>query len=99
MASGSADTTVRVWKTSQINDITTTAPLNLQEELLAFDSGSGWIRSTTGALLLWVPPFLRLGVYLPHNTLVISANGTTKLDFSRFVHGTEWVKCYSGINP
>ncbi|KAJ7480979.1 hypothetical protein FB451DRAFT_1238941 [Mycena latifolia] len=46
--------------------------------------------------MFWVPPWIRDGLYHPRNALVICRQGTTKLDFSRFVHGTEWPKC---INP
>jgi hypothetical protein len=52
----------------------------------------GWVLNSAGHLLFWVPPWLRDGLYLPQNTLVI-APGTTKLDLSKFVHGTEWQKC------
>ncbi|KAJ7660674.1 hypothetical protein DFH06DRAFT_1089189 [Mycena polygramma] len=65
-----------------------------KEDLLIFDFESGWIKNTAGALMFWVPPWLREGLYLPHNTLVICADGTTKLDLSHFVHGTEWTKCF-----
>ncbi|KAJ7643490.1 hypothetical protein DFH06DRAFT_1051725 [Mycena polygramma] len=43
--------------------------------------------------MLWIPPWLREGLYLPHNSLVIAADGATRLDLSHFVHGTEWTKC------
>ncbi|KAJ7660679.1 hypothetical protein DFH06DRAFT_1400029, partial [Mycena polygramma] len=65
-----------------------------KRDLLIFDFESGWIKSTSGELMFWVPPWLREGLYLPHNPLVICAKGTTKLDLSRFVHGTEWTKCF-----
>ncbi|KAJ7653615.1 hypothetical protein DFH06DRAFT_1204243 [Mycena polygramma] len=77
--------TVRVW------DAQTVAA---KKELLSFDFHSGWVKNAAGALMFWVPPWLREGLYLPHNTLVISAKGTTKFDLSRFVHGTEWTKCF-----
>ncbi|KAJ7653603.1 hypothetical protein DFH06DRAFT_1204133, partial [Mycena polygramma] len=67
---------------------------SLKEDLLIFDFESGWTKNAAGGLVFWVPPWLREGLYLPHNTLVISAKGTTKLDLSRFVHGTEWTKCF-----
>ncbi|KAJ7613615.1 hypothetical protein DFH06DRAFT_1063805 [Mycena polygramma] len=63
------------------------------EHELVFDTDSGWIKDTAGALTLWIPPWLREGLYLPHNVLVIAARGTTKLNLSRFVHGTEWTEC------
>ncbi|KAJ7660693.1 hypothetical protein DFH06DRAFT_1193167 [Mycena polygramma] len=65
-----------------------------KEDLLTFDFESGWTKNAAGGLVFWVPPWLREGLYLPHNTLVISVKGTTKLDLSRFVHGTEWTKCF-----
>jgi hypothetical protein len=43
--------------------------------------------------MFWVPPWRRNGLYIPRNTLVICPDGTTKLDLSRFVHGTEWTNC------
>ncbi|KAJ7642572.1 hypothetical protein DFH06DRAFT_1213905 [Mycena polygramma] len=60
---------------------------------LVLDTDSGWIRTTTGLLMLWIPPWLREGLNLPHNTLVITKDGTTRLDLSHFVHGTEWATC------
>ncbi|KAJ6526390.1 hypothetical protein B0H19DRAFT_1275748 [Mycena capillaripes] len=53
----------------------------------------GWVVNSAGQLMFWVPPWLRDGLYFPRNTLVICPEGTTKLEFSRFVHGTEWQKC------
>ncbi|KAJ7610042.1 hypothetical protein DFH06DRAFT_1246578 [Mycena polygramma] len=98
IVSGSTDRTVRVWKVDPIKQISTSAPKNSpcdnSRELFLFDRNSGWIQNREGAFLLWIPPWLREGLYLPHNTLVISATGTTKLDLSRFVHGTEWTKCF-----
>jgi hypothetical protein len=47
--------------------------------------------------ILWVPPWLRDGLYLPWNSLVIHYRGTTKLDLSQFVHGTDWIKCREAI--
>ncbi|KAJ7664611.1 hypothetical protein DFH06DRAFT_985856 [Mycena polygramma] len=100
IASGSSDKTVRVCKVgprrSQHNAFTRidAAPENSWEELYTFNPESGWVRNTEGGLILWVPPWLREGFYLPHNTVVLSPKGTTKVDYSCFVHGTEWVKCF-----
>ncbi|KAF7363053.1 WD40 repeat-like protein [Mycena venus] len=62
-----------------------------------FEDGSsfldGWILNAQSQLIIWIPPWLRDGLYLPQNSLVISASGTTKLDFSQFVHGTSWEDC------
>jgi hypothetical protein len=53
-----------------------------------------WVLNTAGERLFWLPPWRRNGLYIPRNLLVICAQGTTKLDLSRFVHGTEWHKCF-----
>ncbi|KAJ7144098.1 WD40-repeat-containing domain protein [Mycena epipterygia] len=58
-----------------------------------FDLNTGWVTNQKGQLMFWVPPWLREGLYLPYNTVVIRARGTTKLDLTCFVHGTEWQKC------
>ncbi|KAJ7721985.1 hypothetical protein B0H16DRAFT_1601327 [Mycena metata] len=55
-----------------------------------------WVLNTAGERMFWLPPSRRNGLYLPRNTLVICAQGTTKLDLRRFVHGTEWHKCFHG---
>ncbi|KAJ7107902.1 hypothetical protein C8R44DRAFT_714576 [Mycena epipterygia] len=55
--------------------------------------GDGWVLNSAGDLMFWVPPWLREGLYFPRSSIVICAEGTTKLDLSRFVHGTEWQKC------
>ncbi|THH07431.1 hypothetical protein EW146_g9321, partial [Bondarzewia mesenterica] len=54
----------------------------------------GWIVGPRDELLFWVPPDLRLGLFWPGNTAVIGTPWT-KLDLSRFAHGTEWTKCFS----
>ncbi|KAJ6586710.1 hypothetical protein B0H10DRAFT_828873 [Mycena sp. CBHHK59/15] len=53
----------------------------------------GWIINPPSDLICWIPPWLRNSLYFPCNTLVIHPGGTTKLDFSTFVHGTEWQNC------
>jgi hypothetical protein len=52
-----------------------------------------WALNTIGKLLFWVPPWRRNGLYVPGNSLVICREGTTKVDLTQFVHGTEWDKC------
>ncbi|KAF7364352.1 WD40 repeat-like protein [Mycena sanguinolenta] len=52
-----------------------------------------WIMDSPSNHILWIPPWLRQGLHLPRNSLVICSSGATKLDLSQFVHGTEWQKC------
>ncbi|KAJ7191429.1 WD40 repeat-like protein, partial [Mycena pura] len=61
--------------------------------IFEYDPDVGWILTATGEPMLWIPPWLRSSLYLPHDMLVISPYGTTKLNLARFVHGTEWQKC------
>ena len=57
------------------------------------DSDSeGWLVCSSGELLLWVRPELHLGLYLPGVVHVIGAD-SIKIEVSRFVHGTEWLRC------
>jgi WD40 repeat protein len=93
IASGSDDGTVRISRVGETNRIHPPSQRISSLDNLTFDPNSGWVRNAAGDRMFWVPPWLREGLYLPHNTLVIRARGTTKLDLSRFVHGTEWTKC------
>jgi WD40 repeat protein len=58
----------------------------------------GWILSPASQLILWVPPWLREGLYFPETSLVISVSGTTQLDFSDFAHGTSWQECMQSLH-
>ncbi|KAF7970337.1 hypothetical protein HWV62_24368 [Athelia sp. TMB] len=53
----------------------------------------GWMRNRDGALLFWVPPEHREGIFWPHTTTVISKQ-STRLDLEDFVHGEDWAQCY-----
>src|ERR1700728_4580797 len=54
---------------------------------------NGWIvdQPTTG-LLFWVPPWSQIGLWRPNNVFVIG-KGSTKVDLSHFVHGTNCQQC------
>jgi WD40 repeat protein len=57
---------------------------------------NGWIYHTYGSkseLLFWVPPNCRPGLLEPNNTILIGALLKTRLDVSRFVHGSHWTRC------
>ncbi|KAJ7450287.1 hypothetical protein B0H11DRAFT_1877526 [Mycena galericulata] len=55
----------------------------------------GWVSSSSGELLLWLPPPSRDGVWTPCTKLVIGRK-QTRISFENSVHGTEWKKCYIG---
>ena len=52
----------------------------------------GWLQRPSGELLLWVPPEWHLRLHLPGVVHVVGAD-SIKIDLSKFVHGTEWLKC------
>ncbi|KAJ6553333.1 quinon protein alcohol dehydrogenase-like superfamily [Mycena capillaripes] len=83
IVSGS-ELTIRVW---ELNDDTSDGQGNHPH------FKDGWITDSLSNHILWIPPWLRDGLYLPWNPLVIRAGGTTKLDMAQFVHGTNWHKC------
>ncbi|KAF7340415.1 WD40 repeat-like protein [Mycena venus] len=58
----------------------------------------GWLINSASERILWIPPWLREGLYLPWNSLVICSRGTAKLDLSHFVHGTDWTKCREPVS-
>ncbi|KAJ7192044.1 hypothetical protein GGX14DRAFT_701470 [Mycena pura] len=86
VAAGSGGGTIRTFEICS----TTTSPFG---NFPQYDPDVGWIFTATGEPMLWIPPWLRSGLYLPHDTHVISPYGTTKLNLAHFVHGTEWQKC------
>jgi hypothetical protein len=53
----------------------------------------GWMTDSASNLILWTPPWIRKGLLMPRNSLLICSEGTTTLDLSQFVHGTNWQKC------
>jgi WD40 repeat protein len=58
----------------------------------------GWILDPAFHLILWVPAWLREGLYFPQTSLIISASPTTKLDFSDFAHGELWQECIKSLH-
>ncbi|KAJ7508945.1 hypothetical protein B0H11DRAFT_1676845, partial [Mycena galericulata] len=53
-----------------------------------------WVSCNPSEPLFWLPSHHRIGLWSPHNTLVIGTQQTI-LSYENFVHGTEWVKCYN----
>ncbi|KAJ7832707.1 hypothetical protein B0H13DRAFT_1654116, partial [Mycena leptocephala] len=52
-----------------------------------------WVFSSNGELLFWLPHEHRIGFWMPLNKLIIGRDQTL-LSYKKFVHGTEWAKCY-----
>ncbi|KAF7363054.1 WD40 repeat-like protein [Mycena venus] len=84
LVSSSVDRTIRIIELNR-------APNHPFEEGSSFLDG--WILNAQSQLMLWIPPWLRDGLHLPQTSLVISASGTTRLDFTQFVHGKSWEEC------
>ncbi|KAJ6479824.1 hypothetical protein C8R45DRAFT_1006061, partial [Mycena sanguinolenta] len=55
---------------------------------------NGWVSCLPLEPLLWLPLPSRVGLWSPHNTLVIGQQ-QTRLSYDQFVSGTDWAKCYS----
>ncbi|KIM26363.1 hypothetical protein M408DRAFT_72991 [Serendipita vermifera MAFF 305830] len=87
-----ADGAIRLWNPLSCENQVCILPLTFGDSLRMED---GWVLGPKSELLLWVPPALRLGLYRPGNTLVITDHITTKLDLSHFVHGHMWSLCKS----
>ena len=84
MMSASQDGTIRLWDIQLLEERGETDGWQV-------DSISGidgyWILGGKREYLFWTPiPFRH-----PRNTLIIGE--CSKIDFSNFVHGDEWVKC------
>ena len=87
--SGSNDGTCRIWQsdTSQVGYV---EEIGQKLPLLPLDDG--WIRSTAGELLLWIPPDYRKSVKDMCEVCVpADAPGhPVRLDWSKLVKGEEW---------
>jgi len=55
----------------------------------------GWVTTTGGFLLFWVPPENRLGLLWPR-TLTVIGTQPTRLNMQCFVHGPQWTQCRTG---
>ncbi|KAF7364754.1 hypothetical protein MVEN_00345300 [Mycena venus] len=96
--SGSKDWTICVWdvrtgvtKAAKFSPSTldlSTCPITLPL------TGDSWIRGPNQELIMWVPPEYRSYLQLPGRFITI-ASARVIVDMSCFVHGTEWVKCYT----
>ena len=60
----------------------------------------GWmrdLRNDGSSVLFWVPKENRKFFWWPRNTAVIARGIVTRIDFTRFAHGDNWVECRSEV--
>lgn len=102
--SGSRDSTARVWSRDAPHMLSfcprhehhlpdpsiLTKDLRLKQD--------GWLIGVNNRLILWIPPEYRGRLMWPGMQRVISTIPHVSLDFSRFVHGMEWWRCYEPGN-
>ncbi|KAJ6564870.1 peptidase C14 [Mycena vulgaris] len=96
IVSGSSDHTIRVWDArtgvTTANKFTpSTVDLSAGPITLPHVNES-WIRGPRQELVMWVPPEYRVYLQLSPRFIVIGS-ARVIVDMSRFVHGTDWVKC------
>ena len=65
-------------------------------ELLSHQSPlkDGWILGPNLEYLLWVPLANRTGLWRPR-TVAICGSSLTKIDFTNYMHGSNWIRCWS----
>ena len=86
-ASGSGDCVIHV-ESIVIEDFET-----IQFTDRSLVDGDGWICGEQKELLLWIPALHRPCLHRP-STVWISGEHETRLDFSKFVHGSNWGRLY-----
>ena len=57
-------------------------------------NGDGWMCGAEGELLLWIPPPHRSSLIRPSDVWIVCEH-ETRLDFSSFMHGSNWATCYN----
>ncbi|KAJ7439753.1 hypothetical protein FB451DRAFT_1280643, partial [Mycena latifolia] len=62
---------------------------------LNWQISGGWVSCIPSEPLFWLPTSMRNFLWSPYNTQVIGRRQHTKITYERFVHGTDWTKCYS----
>jgi hypothetical protein len=56
-------------------------------------NSDGWMYGEDGELLLWIPPIHR-PYFHRSNTTWVAGKDRTEVDFSKFVHGSNWATVY-----
>ncbi|KAG8214192.1 WD40-repeat-containing domain protein [Butyriboletus roseoflavus] len=81
--SGSFDGTIRVW--------------TLQPGVAFEDwhqKEDGWVETSNGDSICWIPPWARHVVYHPRNLQIISLHHPYKLGLHIFPYAKSWIQCW-----
>ena len=80
-------------KSVQVQDL-----VNYNGLLWTYSSERSYIVSSSGEdLLMWLPPEILPVLCHPYNTLIISSQGSTKVDFQNCKIGPDWMNCYTPL--
>ncbi|KAJ3505645.1 hypothetical protein NMY22_g17510 [Coprinellus aureogranulatus] len=87
VVSGSSDSTIRIWNVQRVQSALS-RPIFLHHysaaDLIMHDDG--WIRNSSGDLLLWIPPQFRPSLYTPFTERIIGGPQTTIEHSRTLVH-------------
>ncbi|KAF7984957.1 hypothetical protein HWV62_9895 [Athelia sp. TMB] len=89
VASGSENGTIRIFSVYDEGDSASSGKGYKHTSRLE----NGWMQNSPTELLFWVPPAYRAPLWRPYNVLVLGQQ-PVRLDLGRFVHGSDWVRCY-----
>ncbi|KIK50893.1 hypothetical protein GYMLUDRAFT_234425 [Collybiopsis luxurians FD-317 M1] len=97
VVSGSFDNSVRIWRIQSFlhNACNLQLPPGTSS---GYIDDHGWLHSSNGLLILWLPPHLRGGFREKRQILTIPANTQNSavfVNWSNFVHGTQWTHCWA----
>ncbi|KAJ3506349.1 hypothetical protein NMY22_g17279 [Coprinellus aureogranulatus] len=94
VVSGSEDGTIRIWNVQRAQPALS-RPIFLHHysatDLIMHDDG--WVRNSSGDLLLWIPPQFRPSLYTPSTERIIVGPQTTVELTHALHHGSDWLRC------
>lgn len=85
------DSSIRVTPLSLHADPTVGSSYKNTMEPLSFDETDGWVRGSSGELVLWVPPGYRYNLQYS-NSIICSKDPIVELDIKELTSGDRWAK-------